>query len=65
METKGKSSKGHATGSRNFTAPEIHRLLCHVNVHLPMGAKGWDLVMEKYNAWAKAGQYPEHNQQSI
>ncbi|KAF8234204.1 hypothetical protein L208DRAFT_1262745 [Tricholoma matsutake] len=65
METKVKSSKGHATGSHNFTAPEIHRLLHHVNVHLPMGPKGWDIVMEKYNAWVKEGQYPECNQQSI
>lgn len=56
-EPKAKSLKGHTTGSCNFSPPKVHRLLRYINVQLPMGAKGWDLVVEKYNAWAMAREY--------
>jgi hypothetical protein len=64
-EPKRKLAKGHAPGSHNFSLPEVHRLLCYINVRLPIGGKGWDVVTEKYNIWAKAKDYTQHTSQSI
>jgi hypothetical protein len=36
--------KGRATGSRNFSYEEIHRLLRAINTRLPIGGKGWAAV---------------------
>jgi hypothetical protein len=36
--------KGRSTGSRNFSIPEIHRLLRSINLRLPIGGKGWEVV---------------------
>ena len=49
---------GYLSGTANYTDADMEQLLQIVLDLLPIGGKGWKLVEDDYNAWAKSNGRP-------